>query len=249
MSLSLSTFFTTGIYPQNSLVSKSTTYTALTSDNIIECDTSGAGFSVNLYPASGNAGRVLTFKMVGTGTNALTVDPNASETIDGVTTTTLNTQYESLTIACNGSNWSILDRRCITELVAYTPTFTGFGTATSVSFFSRRVGDCLHIIGKCTTGTATGVEARVTLGFGGTNANVTADATKIASIRNVGSWALSATSATVVKAVLIESGVGYITFGINVTVTAELTKTTGSTFGNTTDISMEAIIPITGWHA
>lgn len=51
----------------------------------------------------------------------------------------------------------------ITTDVAYTPTFTGFGTVTGVAFFYRQVGDKYHISGKFTTGTPTAVGASFSL--------------------------------------------------------------------------------------
>jgi hypothetical protein len=49
----------------------------------------------------------------------------------------------------------------ITPWVAYTPTLTGFGTALSVAFVWRRVGDTLHVCGRFASGITTGTEARV----------------------------------------------------------------------------------------
>lgn len=135
------------------------------------------------------------------------------------------------------------------DWVAYTPTFTGFGTVTNVSFFSRRVGDSLEIVGKATTGTATSTEARISIGYGGANSNVTIDGTKNPSIRIIGGWGLGTTSSTVVKVTLAEPSVSYLTFGFNITTTAELTKIQGTSFGNTTDFAINAKIPIAGWSS
>lgn len=59
-----------------------------------------------------------------------------------------------------GSSNSILDTN------AYTPTFQGFGTPTNVDFTYRISGDSLVIQGRFTTGTATAVEAQVSLPSG-----------------------------------------------------------------------------------
>lgn len=66
----------------------------------------------------------------------------------------------------------------VTDWVAYTPTFTGFGSVTGVDFKSRRVGDTLEIIGNFTSGTSTATQAQITLGYNGINANVTTDSSK-----------------------------------------------------------------------
>lgn len=134
-----------------------------------------------------------------------------------------------------------------TDWVTYTPTFTGFGTAASVSIWSRRVGDTLMLRGKFTSGTVTAVEARMTLGFNGTNANVTSDATKVASIQLAGIGAYGA-AAAVTPTVLIESNVGYVTFGQQAAGTAGMTKATGTGFiANSTVFSFTAEVPISGW--
>lgn len=70
---------------------------------------SGASASYYLPPASLNKNLSLTFKHIGTDlTQVYTIDGNASETIDGATTYTLSTQYESVTIKSNGTNWYII---------------------------------------------------------------------------------------------------------------------------------------------
>jgi hypothetical protein len=66
-----------------------------------------ATLTVNLPAAASSSGQVYNIKNIGSGTT-ITIDPNASETIDGATTYTLTTQYESVSIQCDGSNWFIL---------------------------------------------------------------------------------------------------------------------------------------------
>jgi hypothetical protein len=134
----------------------------------------------------------------------------------------------------------------VTPWVAYTPTFTGFGTVTSISIFSRRVGDSLEIMGNFTVGTSTAVEARVTLGFNGTGGNVTSDATKVPNIRLAGYAVFSVVTANQ-NYPLIESNVGYITFGITNGSAAGLSKQNGSTIISSAIISINARIPISGW--
>jgi hypothetical protein len=83
---------------------RTTTYTAATTDYFIDC-TSGT-FTVNLFTAVGNTGRILIIKNSGTGT--ITVDPNGSQTIDGATTQTLSTQWSRVHIISDGANWKII---------------------------------------------------------------------------------------------------------------------------------------------
>lgn len=139
------------------------------------------------------------------------------------------------------------DGLAITPWVAYTPTFTGFGTPTGVSMWSRRVGDTLEVRGYFTTGTTTAVEAQITLGFNGVNANVVTDATKVAAIQSAGQVLTSQNTATIYYA-LMESAVGYMTFGVQVAGGNALTKSLGSAaFANSTKYSVQASFPISSW--
>jgi hypothetical protein len=83
---------------------RTTTYTAANTDYFIDC-TSGS-FTVNLFTAVGNTGRILIIKNSGTGT--ITVDPNGSQTIDGATTQSLATQWSRVHIISDGANWKII---------------------------------------------------------------------------------------------------------------------------------------------
>lgn len=135
------------------VTSKTTTYTATTSDDVILASTSGGAWTLTLYAASGNSGKILTIKKTTNDFTVLTIDGNSSETIDGQTTTTLNTQYESIRIICDGTNWHILDRKIDSSWISYTPSFTGFGTVTNIAFKYRRVGPNIEIFGGATAGT------------------------------------------------------------------------------------------------
>jgi hypothetical protein len=62
-------------------------------------------FTITLPTAVGNTNRY-TIKNIGTGT--ITVATTSSQTIDGVTTQVIGTQYLSLDFISNNSNWSII---------------------------------------------------------------------------------------------------------------------------------------------
>ena len=129
-------------------------------------------------------------------------------------------------LTSNGAGALPTFQSIITDWVAYTPTFTGFGTVSNIQIWSRRVGDTLHIRGRFQTGTPTAVEAQMTLGYAGTNSNVTSSSTKITSIQLAGMIVFE--SASFISNTLIESNKGYITFGYQTTSVAGLTKQTGS---------------------
>ena len=56
-----------------------------------------------------------------------------------------------------------VDGAAITPWQSYTPTFTGFGTPTSVSFRWRQVGDSIQVEGTYVTGTVSATLASITL--------------------------------------------------------------------------------------
>lgn len=146
--------------------SKTTTYSATNGDDVIPCDATAGAFTVNLPAAASNAGVALTIIKTDSSVNAITVDGNASETIDGLTTRTLNTQYESIRIICDGTTWYILENKFGLPLATYTPTFTGLGTVTVNSVSRTRLAGMLYIIGSISVGTTTGVAAQMSLPTG-----------------------------------------------------------------------------------
>lgn len=111
--------------------SKTANYTATGDETTILCDASGGAFTITLPAAASFTGKHFYVKKTDTSYNAVTIDGNASETIDGSTTTTLNTQYEFVKIVCDGSNWHIVTRKTTTPAETFTPTsstLSGSGT-------------------------------------------------------------------------------------------------------------------------
>ena len=80
----------------------------------------------------------------------------------------------------------------MTDWQSYTPTFTGFGTASNIEFQWRRIGDSVQVKGKFTAGTPTATEARISLPSGMTSA----DTSKIPTLQHAGTVAISTNSAT-----------------------------------------------------
>lgn len=138
--------------------------------------------------------------------------------------------------AANGSDW-----------VQYTPTFTGFGTPTGVSIWSRRVLDSLEIEGFFVSGTSTATQAQMTLGYNGTNANVTADSTKVPTTMYAGPVTFGSNTAQIPNTLML-GGNGYIQFGIQASGSNGGTPLTGSAFiGTGVGIYIRATVPISGW--
>lgn len=135
----------------------------------------------------------------------------------------------------------------VSDWQSYTPTFTGLGTAASVDFYWRRVGDSLEIQGIWTTGTPTATEARISLPTG-----LVPDATKVASLKAVGNWYFGNTSSSAPYAgvVNITTPNSYVTFGYRDNSTHAFNQALGSTaFGSSTKYGLMATIPISGWSS
>ncbi len=87
---------------------KTTTYTALVTDQQILAN-SASDFTITLYAATGNVGRRLFIKNISTGD--LTISRAGSDTIDGLTSIILRTQYDwAILEVSTASTWSVVAR-------------------------------------------------------------------------------------------------------------------------------------------
>jgi len=107
---------TSGLFipASNSLTSaKTTAYTVVMADrnSTILCDATSAAFSITL-PAAATAGNgfIITVKKTDSSANAVTIDGNGSETIDGALTQVLSGQYDNITLISNGTAWFMLGK-------------------------------------------------------------------------------------------------------------------------------------------
>jgi hypothetical protein len=90
----------------SSIVTKTGDYTATTSDDVILCN--AAALTITLFAASGNSGEVLYIKNIHA-TGVVTISGDAAgETLDGDVSKFITTQYATLTLVCDGSDWHIL---------------------------------------------------------------------------------------------------------------------------------------------
>lgn len=141
----------------------------------------------------------------------------------------------------------------MSDWVAYTPTFTGLGTVVSPSFFSRRVGDTLEVVGKVTAGTATATPALITVGYAGGNGNVTIDTTKVPASNLVGIAGVNVASTTVFSWDVLApaSNATTVIIGIQNSTLAGLTATTNATTTVATGniLNVKFTVPIVGWSS
>ncbi len=83
-------------------------YTVIPSDFTIICNAVGGAMIVNLPPATGS-GRVLEVKKIDASINTVTLDGDGGDTIDGVGTKVISSQWNAFTIQDAASNvWYIL---------------------------------------------------------------------------------------------------------------------------------------------
>lgn len=142
------------------------------------------------------------------------------------------------------AEWTVVNSD--SDWVSYTPTFTGFGTASAVNFRYRKDGPNLLVSGTFTSGTSTSTEARVSLPSG------LLSVSGLPTLQKVGDYATTLTTSNSARggAVLVESSVNYVTFGteLEAGTTAALVKRNGDVMtASGTTISFEISVPIQGW--
>ena len=94
---------------QKTIVSKSASHAVVAGEGSVYIGNAAGGAVTFTLPVVASCiGLVLTFKKIDSSGNAVIVDGNASETIDGATTKSIGTQYHSITIISNGTGWSII---------------------------------------------------------------------------------------------------------------------------------------------
>jgi hypothetical protein len=90
------------------ITTKTASYTASGSDYTILCNNTSGAITISLPTAAGCTGRVYVIKKVSPAGNTVTVDGYLAETIDGNSTYVLTTQYSTVTIQSDGTNWWVL---------------------------------------------------------------------------------------------------------------------------------------------
>lgn len=92
-------------------LAKTSAYTIVAADDrtLILGDATSAAFSVTLLAAAtAGDGYTLEVKKTDSGSNAVTVAAAGSETVDGAASIVLATQYNTVRLRCDGSNWHLV---------------------------------------------------------------------------------------------------------------------------------------------
>lgn len=84
------------------------TYTATEDDFNILADATAGAFTITLPNATTRDGWEYTIKKIDASAFGVTIDGNGSQTIDGVLTMTLTTQYQKLKIVAHDGNWYVV---------------------------------------------------------------------------------------------------------------------------------------------
>lgn len=92
--------FTTGTQTSN--------YTITSSDTVVFADATSGNVTITLPAASGLSGYRFYIKRIDNAAHSVTVARSGSDTIDGLTSLTLDVQYTALAVVSNGSVWYIL---------------------------------------------------------------------------------------------------------------------------------------------
>lgn len=91
----------------------------------VKADATSAAFTITLPPAANAPRQRYVFTKIDATANDLTIDGNASETIDGVTTALLRGQWSTVVIISDGTNWFIESQnqnKISTKTTTYTVT-------------------------------------------------------------------------------------------------------------------------------
>jgi hypothetical protein len=98
---------------------KSANFTADTEDHVYyDVDASGGAITATLPAAASNAGLVIAIEKSDSSANAVTVDANGAELIDGATTQIIGKQHEVMILICDGTGWSRLVKNVREQLTA-----------------------------------------------------------------------------------------------------------------------------------
>lgn len=91
-----------------SVATKTGAYTLTASDAVILADATGGGFTLTLPTAVGITGHLFHIKKIDATANAVTVDGNGAETLDGAATLTISEQHQSFTLVSDGAVWRLI---------------------------------------------------------------------------------------------------------------------------------------------
>lgn len=84
---------------------KTTAYTITLGDDVVLVDATSGAITITLPLVAPYVGIAYTIKKIDSSANAVTVDGNGAETIDGAATASLAAQWDTVTVVSNGTAW------------------------------------------------------------------------------------------------------------------------------------------------
>lgn len=111
--------------PSLSVVTVITTFPITTANDVVLGNAAAGGFTETLPTAVGNTGKLFRLNKIDSTYNVITIATTGGQTINGLATTTLNTQFEEIEVISDGANWRLLNRRIDSTPADYTLVITG----------------------------------------------------------------------------------------------------------------------------
>lgn len=116
--------------PKRNVVSKTLDYTAQNEDEVILVDATSGNVTIDLPTSTTTHIRRYFIKKTDSGANTVTIDPDASETIDGDSTLVLSSENDSVLIQSDGSNYFVMAQKLASS--GTSQTITKFNSTTTI---------------------------------------------------------------------------------------------------------------------
>ena len=156
-----------------------TTATVTVSNTFITLDSSGGTYTVTMPSVDAtHDGMKVKFKKITSDFNAVTIARADTDTIESLTSTSIDTLGEELTLVYDhaNTNWIEYERKTQSQAISVTPTVThDSGTATNytTTFYLSRHGQWAHIHGRIEFTGADGTWSGFRVSFSGLTVNET----------------------------------------------------------------------------
>lgn len=134
----------TNIISSNVAITAANTLSSSAFGKLHQCSGTTSDYTVTLPAVSGNAGKVIGFQMSTALTKLVTLDGNASETIDG-SLTRIMWAGESAILYCDGTTWSKIGGKSISMTAGQTVSgaqTVGTGTMTKKTLGTAYASNC-----------------------------------------------------------------------------------------------------------
>lgn len=190
--------------------------------------------------------------------NKITINPHASELIDGKSSYVITFDYGFVTLESDGTNWYVVAQNKNTTpwIQDNTFSFLNFGTTTAKSVWRRRAGDSVEVRGTVIAGTTNTSPGAITMGTG-----LVIDSSKFSNATNAQYVGTSNIGATVQFNTYSQNAASYLFYDGSDTSNIYISADSGNTSqqftkdasnGRIIDNSMYSfsnlVLPIVGWE-